>query len=62
VAIPPPNRDWVFRRGLRDLGYIEYIEVKNIQVEYRYVEGKPDWGPEHRKRGSCNSRSIFLLL
>jgi putative tryptophan/tyrosine transport system substrate-binding protein len=27
-----------FRRGLRDLGY---IEGKNIQVEYRYVEGKP---------------------
>jgi putative ABC transport system substrate-binding protein len=28
-----------FRRGLRDLGY---IEGKNIQVEYRYVEGKAD--------------------
>jgi putative tryptophan/tyrosine transport system substrate-binding protein len=28
-----------FRRGLRDLGY---IEGKNIQVEYRYVEEKPD--------------------
>jgi putative tryptophan/tyrosine transport system substrate-binding protein len=27
-----------FRRGLRDLGY---IEGKNIRVEYRYVEGKP---------------------
>jgi putative tryptophan/tyrosine transport system substrate-binding protein len=25
-----------FRRGLRDLGY---IEGKNIQVEYRYIEG-----------------------
>jgi putative tryptophan/tyrosine transport system substrate-binding protein len=32
-----------FRRGLRDLGY--YIEGKNIQVEYRYVEGKPDRVP-----------------
>ena len=28
-----------FRRGLRDLGY---IEGKNILVEYRYIEGNPD--------------------
>jgi putative tryptophan/tyrosine transport system substrate-binding protein len=28
-----------FRQGLRDLGY---IEGKNIQVEYRYIEGKND--------------------
>ena len=28
-----------FRRGLRDLGY---VEGKNILVEYRYIEGNPD--------------------
>jgi putative ABC transport system substrate-binding protein len=31
-----------FRQGLRDLGY---IEEKNIVVEYRYIEGKPDSVP-----------------
>jgi putative tryptophan/tyrosine transport system substrate-binding protein len=31
-----------FRRGLRDLGY---IEGKNIHVDYRYAEGKPDEVP-----------------
>ena len=31
-----------FRRGLRDLGY---VETNNILVEYRYVEGKSDSVP-----------------
>src|SRR5262249_30763084 len=31
-----------FRRGMRDLGY---IEGKNIQVEYRYFEGTLDQVP-----------------
>lgn len=32
---PDANRD-AFRRGLRDLGY---VEGKNLQVEYRYSAG-----------------------
>ena len=28
-----------FRQGLRDLGY---VEGKNIQIEFRYAEGRPD--------------------
>jgi putative ABC transport system substrate-binding protein len=35
---PGPSLD-AFRQGLRDLGY---VEGKNIQVEYRYVEGDLD--------------------
>jgi putative ABC transport system substrate-binding protein len=35
-------RTEAFRQGLRDLGY---IEGKNIEVEYRYVEGNLDRAP-----------------
>jgi putative ABC transport system substrate-binding protein len=38
---PGPQVD-AFRRGLRDLGY---VETNNILVEYRYVEGKEDSVP-----------------
>jgi putative ABC transport system substrate-binding protein len=38
---PELNAD-AFRQGLRDLGY---IEGKNIQVEYRYVDAKEDRVP-----------------
>ena len=39
---PPGLPVEAFRQGLRDLGY---IEGKNILVEYRYFEGKPDLIP-----------------
>jgi putative ABC transport system substrate-binding protein len=46
TAIGDPNTPWpqveAFRRGLRDLGY---LEGKNIVVEYRYNEGKGDRNP-----------------
>src|SRR5262245_40624927 len=39
----PGLRVEAFKRGLRELGY---VEGKNILVEYRYIEGKPERVPE----------------
>jgi putative ABC transport system substrate-binding protein len=36
---PGEPTEKAFRQGLRDLGY---VEGRNITVEYRYAEGRPD--------------------
>ena len=40
-STPGPNVE-AFRQGLKDLGY---VEGKNIEIEFRYAEGKRDRVP-----------------
>ena len=43
-AIPRPTQTpKSFRRGLRDLGY---VEGRNVAIDYRYADGKPERLPE----------------
>jgi putative ABC transport system substrate-binding protein len=39
----PGAQDEAFRRGLRDLGY---VEGKNVRVEYRYLSREPNRAPD----------------
>src|ERR1700745_252112 len=48
-----------FRRGLRDLGY---VEGQNIDIEYRYAEGKPERLPELAASLVARKPDVLLAL
>ena len=53
-----PNTE-AFRRGLRDLGY---IDGQNIAIEYRYAEGKPERFPELAKELIALKPDVVFLI
>jgi putative ABC transport system substrate-binding protein len=53
-----PNTE-AFRRGLRDLGY---IDGQNIAIEYRYAEGKPERFPELAKELVALRPDVVFLI
>jgi hypothetical protein len=49
-----PNME-VFRKGLRDLGW---VEGRTFAVESRFADGKPERLPDHRALAAENRRGV----